>query len=351
MRWFRSGARAVARCGLLLLGTGLAAIGTARAQPAAEQPVRFVAEGRLAVSSAAGQGVLPVALSTDWSRPLPSVTRAVIMVHGTLRDVDASLRLAEQARTAAQASADTTLLVAPQFLAEQDVETHHLPGDFLRWDTDGWKTGRPARGPVGLSSFNAFDALLARLADPALFPALRHVVVAGHSAGAQVVQLYAVVGRGEAALTARKIAVRYVVANPSSYLWFGNDRPRPVDPATCPDVDQWQYGFRHALLYVGETRGMERRYVAKDVVYLLGEADRDPNHRELDRSCAAMAQGENRFARGMQFMLALEVRRPNRVHNRVLPLVGVGHDAATVFGSVCGMAALFGREGCVGLRD
>ena len=351
MRGVRVGAMMVARLVLVLLASGLIGIGTGRAQPADQQPVRAVAEGRLVVSTAAGRGTLPVALSADWSRALPSVTRVVIMVHGTLRNADAYLRLAEQARAAAQAPVETTLLVAPQFLADQDAEAHHLPGDFLRWDTDGWKAGNPASGPVGLSSFDAFDALLARFADPVLFPALRHVVVAGHSAGAQVVQRYAVVGRGEAALGARRVAVRYVVANPSSYLWFGEERPRPVDRAACPEVDQWKYGFRNAPPYVGETRGLERRYVAKDVVYLLGEADRDPNHRFLDRSCAAMAQGEDRFARGMQFMLMLEVRRPNLVHNRVLPLVGVGHDAAAVFGPVCGMAALFGREGCVGLRD
>ncbi|MGE0225382.1 MAG: hypothetical protein AB7F35_30385, partial [Acetobacteraceae bacterium] len=191
---------------------GLAA--SAWAQPAAERPVPRVAEARLTVTGSAGQGVLPVEVSADWSWALPAVTRAVVMVHGRLRNADDYFRLAAQAREAAGEQADTTLLIAPQFLAQQDAQAHHLPPDVLRWDTNGWQQGSPALGPAALSSFEALDAVLARLGDTALFPSLRAIVVAGHSAGAQVVQRYAVVGRGDAALARRALYVRYVVANP-----------------------------------------------------------------------------------------------------------------------------------------
>ena len=46
---------------------------------------------------------------------------------------------------------------------------------------DGWEGGDPAEGPTDASSFDALDAILARLADKRLFPALRAVVIAGHS--------------------------------------------------------------------------------------------------------------------------------------------------------------------------
>ncbi len=321
----------------------------APAQADDRRPVRVVAEGRLAVSSPQGPAVLPVELSANWSRPLYGVNRVVVMLHGTLRNADAYLRAADQAREQAGALAATTLLVVPQFLADVDVQAHHLPPEFLRWDLDGWKQGSPARGPAPLSSFDALDALLARLADTSVLPMLRDVVVAGHSAGAQVAQRYAAVGRGDSVLMERGIRVRYVVANPSSYLWFGPDRPRPAPPGTCVEVDRWKYGLSNAPPYVTDPDTVETRYLSRDVVYLLGEADTDPAHKFLDRSCAALAQGENRYARGMQFRHALEQRHPNLVRHRIFALPGVGHDAARVFASPCGIAALFGRDGCVGL--
>ena len=42
------------------------------------------------------------------------------------------------------------------------------------------------------------------------------------------------------------IDLRYVIANPSSYLWFGAERPYPPAPGACPDYDRWKYGIRGA---------------------------------------------------------------------------------------------------------
>ena len=225
----------------LLMFLLLAAIPPALAQPSDDQPVKVVSPQRLAVSTATGQGQLPIFLSADWSAPMQAVIRAIVVLHGTLRNADAYLRDMEQARAEAGASEQSTLLIVPQFLADPDIAAHTLSPDTLRWSLEGWKDGEPATGPAPISSFDALDAVLARLADTTLFPALHSVVVAGHSAGAQVVQRYAIAGRGEAALTARGITVRYVIANPSSYLWFGNMRPGPLDPATCPQFDRWKY--------------------------------------------------------------------------------------------------------------
>jgi hypothetical protein len=171
-------------------------------------------------------------------------------------------------------------------------------------------------------------------------------VIAGHAAGAQLVQRYAVVGRGPDELARRGVSVRYVVANPSSYLWFGDDRPAPVSRTTCPDFDHWKYGLAYAPAYVAEAVGLEQRYIKRDVVYLLGEADNDPEHDQLDRGCAAVAQGPSRYARGMNYVFALEARNPNLVRHRIINIWNVGHDAARMFGSTCGLAALFDRPGC-----
>ncbi len=257
------GALIVAR----LIGALIAALmlsHPAAADPPWHNPVKVVADARLTVmtkagTTPAGSGEVPLYLSADWSHPLPSVRRAVIVVHGVDRDAKVYLRSAEAARAAAGPAGDDTLLLVPQFLADIDVTTFHLPAAVLHWGTENWATGAPANGPAPLSSFDVFDAILQRLADPALLPNLARVVLAGHSAGEQVVQRYSVVGRGEAALAPRGLTLRYVVANPSSYLYFSADRPVPVDPAACPRFDRWRYGLAGARPMSATPRGSRRR--------------------------------------------------------------------------------------------
>jgi hypothetical protein len=328
-------------CVLLLLLAG-----AARAEPMEHYSVPAIADGRLAIAVAMGKATLPMHVSADWTHRLPEVTRVLVFVHGAQRDADISLRIARAALYAAGDAGHGTMMVLPQFLTEPDMAAHAMPSDMLRWSITGWIDGEAAIGPAPLSSFDALDAILGRLADPVTFPNLRGVVIAGHSAGAQLVQRYAVVGRAMTGLVRAGIAVRFVVANPSSYVWFGEDRPVPTDRAVCGAVDRWSYGLAGAPDYVEQTEGLEERYIARDVVYLLGEADTDPIHPLLDRSCAAEAQGPTRYARGMNYLFALEQRHPNLVRHRILSIWGVGHDAGSMFVSPCGLAALFDRPGC-----
>ena len=318
----------------------------AAAAPPGHHPVKVVADARLTVAAGAGSGNVPIYVSADWSHPLENITRAVIVVHGIGRDADVYLRGAEAARAAAGPDGRTTLLIVPQFLAGIDVAKFHLPATMLHWGIDTWLEGEPAEGPAPLSSFDVFDAILQRLADRARLPHLAHVVLAGHSAGAQLVQRYSIVGRGEAALAARGVALRYVVANPSTYLYFSDDRPIPVDPAACPGFDRWRYGLPDAPPYVGDTTGIEARFAARDVVYLLGTADTDPHHPALNTSCGAEAEGPYRLARGTAYFSYLQARHPGTLAQRLVLVPGVGHDGGKMFGSVCGLAALFDRPGC-----
>ena len=226
----------------------------------------------------------------------------------------------------------------------------------------GWGGhGDAAKGQRRSSSFEAVDALLALVADRTRFPNLEHVVLAGHSGGGQVVQRYAVVGQGEAALAARGIAVRYVVANPSSYLYFSPDRPQGdagtlraplASPASCPRYNQWKYGWDDAPAYAQRLSRVdyESRYVTRDVVYLLGSNDTDPQFPSLDKSCSGEAEGAYRLVRGHNYLSYLRQRHPGLAQvSHDVP--GVGHDGDRMLGSACGIAALFdapqGTAACI----
>lgn len=316
--------------------------------PIERTPVPAVESGRFTVTTPRGSGEMPVETSLDWSVPQPDITRAVIVIHGWSRRDMRSGRNA--ARRAGDAAAHT-LIVTPQFLIPTDIAAHALPANVLRWSLNDWSDGHDAQGPAPLSSFDVLDAIFARLADRQRFPQLREVVLAGHSAGAQMVQRYVALGRGTALLDHERVHVRFVIANPSSYLYFDRRRPSTngtfaVDTdASCPRVDQWKYGLsgplpRYAGASVNALR-VERRYLASDIVYLLGTADNDPAHPELDRSCAARAQGATRYARGLAYFGYLHML-DRRVGQRLLEVDGVGHHSSEMFSSPPGLAALFG---------
>ena len=299
----------------------------------AELPVAEIVRDRLAV----GPGEFALHLSEDWSVGRPAIERALVVLHGRLRDAETYRRSAEAARAAAGARGLRTLLVVPQFLEAVDVAHHRLPPATLRWPSGAWMGGGEALAPAPVGAFAAIDAVLARLADRARFPALREIVVAGHSGGAQVAQRHAVLG-----LPPQGVALRYVVANPSSYVWFDAERPSPV--ADCPGYDDWKYGLnRLPEAAAGRDRAsLEAAYLARDVTYLLGEADTDPAHPALDRSCMAQAQGPDRRARGLAYVAHLRRRHPEGLAHRLGIVPGVGHDGHAMLTSPPGLRALFG---------
>jgi len=334
----------------------LLALGAAPAQtPVEDAPVWLVADHRMTVTTPAGSGALALYLSTDWERPQPAITRAIITIHGLERAASNARTIAEVGRAASRLDPESVLLIEPQFLNDADVAAYHLPAETLHWAGAGWEGGGDAQGPAPISSFAALDAILARLADRVSFPSLQTVVVAGHSGGGQLVQRYAVAGRGEGALTRAGIHVRYLAANPSSYVYFSPERPAgdgfaTFDGAACPGFDRWKYGMTGLPLYLAgeDPAALEAAYVARDVVYLLGTGDDDPNHRFLDKTCMAEAQGANRYARGLAYFRYLQRLRSTGLAHRLLLVPGVGHDSDGMFNSSCGLAALYDLPGCDG---
>lgn len=336
------------KLGSLFFATILALTSNAFAQDERapnEKPVKVITDGRIAVP---GGGELPLYVSADWSRPLPQVDRAVLVLHGRLRDADVYFRSALKAQAAAGPAGQTALMIAPQFLAKTDVKAFDLPSDILRWTLTSWQGGEDALGPKPVSSFAALDAILAHLADRRLFPRLREVVVAGHSGGGQVVQRYAIAGKGESTLAAMGIGVRYVVANPSSYAYFSAKRPAAEIAASCPGFDDWKYGMQARPSYLASPASdtLEKTYTARRVIYLLGTEDTDPNHPALDKTCMAEAQGPYRLARGEAYVSTMRQRNGGTPRHSLWLVQGVGHNGDKMLTSPCGLAALFDLPGC-----
>lgn len=284
------------------------------------------------------------------SGPLNSLAapldRLVVVVHGALRD---SGRYLAHAQAAAGVVDAGTLIVAPQFLADVDLDGHEVPAGALYWDVESWKGGGPAIGPKPVSSFSAMDSLLRQLTESRSLSGNRSlsVVIIGNSAGGQYVNRYAAVGHAPDTLAKDGIEVRFIVANPSTYLYF--DKSRPVDVPGEEDLNRWRYGFNQPPPYVDRSpEECLKRYVERDVSIVLGAEDRDAAALLLEVSAAAMAQGANRHERGINYhrhvrTLAREagLAGQHKPH-RLVELSGVGHDAGSVMAAPPTREIIFG---------
>lgn len=280
--------------------------------------------------------------NADLSHPPAALQRAVVIVHGIKRNADDYFAIGQRLLTAAQLSPATTLLLAPRFMTARD---SGASAQMALWAGDAWMQGAASKdGVTGITSFQALDDLLRWLADAGRFPALREVVLIGHSAGAQLMQRYAMLNSLDEALQQRNIHLRYVVSSPSSYLYASPERPDGNDfalpkAAACPDYDDYRYGLQQAPPYLArqELDGprLFARYAGRDVRYMVGQRDTDPQQRFLDRSCAAALQGASRVARQLAYMayeqfLAQRWQHPVRHEQRLIP--GAAHGAERLFG-------------------
>ena len=318
-------------------------------------PVPVVLQDRLNVQTAGGAGDVPIRVSRNWKFEQSDITRAIIIIHGwPRRDIDADKDLQQRAGTLAA----HTLFITPQFLTEVDVKAHHLSPMTLRWRENDWLQGYDAGSPAPISAFSVIDQIFMRLADRKLFPHLKDVVLAGHSAGGQFVQRYAVVGQVSQEAVVSPIHVRYVVANPAAYLYFDDRRPQADGSfadvsAQCPTAGTWNNGLSAKVpAYVQQPVApvmLEKGYLQRDVVYLLGAADNDPNADAVGQSCTYKSQGATRLERGHAYFryvtAAAEAAHLPQLQ-RLFEVPAVAHRTFAMYHSVCGLAALFGKSGC-----
>ncbi len=290
---------------------------------------------------------LTLYVSASLDKPQPDIRRAVVMVHGTEGNADGYFRTTVQAASMA-GKVTETLVVAPRFIERGDKQSVGDREFFWNHGAD-WRAGDLSSRdtPPRVSSFDMMNRILARLADKTLLPNLTTLVLAGHSAGGQFVQRYAI-GQPENPALAH-LAMVYVVANPSSYLYLDARRPDPAKPgafAVPPPSNcrsnHFKYGFERPNAYFKpqKVEEMVARYRARQVIYLLGERDDNPNADGLSRTCAAMTQGANRSARGKNFMAYLDAFHAPHAHRLVtVPLVG--HSSRGMFQSPRGLKVLF----------
>ena len=128
------------------------------------------------------------------------------------------------------------------------------------------------------------------------------------------------------------LKVRFLISNPSAYVYFSADRP--VSVSAEAEVNRWRYGFDDPVPYVdGTAQDYLKQYLGRDVTLVLGEEDRNPADLLLGVSPPQMAQGATRFDRGINYHNHVVEMAGNAgivAANRLITLPGIGHDAGDI---------------------
>lgn len=346
----------------LLLGTALVA--QTAPPPAAPPCISATAACTEWVLLKGGPGRSMIYRTFPLDQRNEAVRRALLMVHGTARNADHYFRTAVSAAFLADALADT-VVIAPHMIDRTDPRQEQE----VVWATS-WRTGGPAADDPRLSSFDFADEILRKLADKATFPNLRAIVVAGHSAGGQFVNRYAMSNRVHDTLG---VPITYVVANPSSYAWPSEVRPLPqddadpvkakegwslspdtavhrnftfgpFDAAKAPNFNRWPMGLEHRTGYTESLSDeqLRKQLVERPTTYLLGQVDTLPLG-DFDSSPNAMAQGPTRRSRGEAYFKYVTERMGAK--HAIQIVSECGHNARCMFTTDAVLPVLFPREG------
>lgn len=265
-----------------------------------------------------------------------AITRAVIIVHGAGRNADNYFRSGVAAAFLADAL-DNTIVIAPRFGSNNGRACKDaLRANEVNWTCGGhnaWRVGGPAADNEALTSYDFADEILRKLARKNVFPNLRQIVFAGHSAGGQFVSRYVMANQVHEMLG---VPVTYVIANPSSYAYFDANRPvgggvQPfADAANCVTYDNWPYGMQKRAGYAARLSDeqLKKQLLARSAVYMAGELDTLPIA-GFDSSCPAMAQGVNRLVRAKSYTDYLRQHYGAQPAFMIVPLCG--HNARCMF--------------------
>jgi hypothetical protein len=300
-------------------------------------------KGQLTISSA-GDLKIPYYRNYPIGTANDAIENAIIVIQGTTRKPDDYYQyMCEAAKKANKFN--NSIIIAPFFMIKDD-GPHD---DELYWDdNNGWVQGdlSTKNHSSKISSYAVLDEILKDLAEPLNFPNLKRIAIVGHSAGGQFVQRFACGSREEQEID---IPVRYLVANPSSYLYLDGKRvvngslDRFAQPITkCKYYNKYKYGLAQLNSYMNSVGSSQirKQYEFRDVFYLLGNLDNEPDAGYLDTSCAAMLEGNDRLERGIIYYNYLKYFYGSP-HHQLIKVDNVGHDAELMFNSDKCIALLF----------
>ena len=281
---------------------------------------------------------------------------AIVSLHGDGRNSYEHFSVVTQL-TAGVGLQDSTILLAPTYPIQDDINQYNLNDDVLYWPDGDWNAGDLSRNtqsnprPFRISSFSTMDTIYHRLAENN--PSLEKIVLTGHSAGSQMVVRYAAGGRAQEALGGNNIEFVYVPVNTPSFLYY--DGNRVLDEATevfdfgpteCTSANQYKYGLDNLNQYMetaGETNIIDH-FKRANTTYLIGQYDLGGQ----TSTCARMVQGYSRLIRTHIYFSYIGYFYGDTIYNnhRMAEIPGATHDFGETVLTDCGKKSIFDVGDC-----
>lgn len=267
-----------------------------------------------------------------WGR----IRSAIIVVHGNNRNANEYFNWMSNSVLNMKLE-DEVVIISPYFKLRADAGGAN---DQIYWTSDGWKRGFQSTNITSdkISSYALIDSFISILNDKERFPFMEHVIVTGHSAGAQLTHLYA--ASNTAVYDARKIDVEYIAANSQYFFYPGDERYNENTgafdtPTGCDGYTEWPYGVERLPSYVAQRPSDEiiTQFVNNKMTYLLGTLDIFTNGTLNTTDCEAVLLGKNRFDRGNKMVEYMETFYAGVHPHQKVNVENVGHDAAAMYNS------------------
>ena len=285
-----------------------------------------------------------------------NIRYAIISLHGDGRNAYEHFNIITQAAANAEVG-DSTILLAPLYPFQDDINQYNLGDDVLYWSDNDWNAGDLSRNtqsnprPFRISSFSTMDTIYHRLAENN--PSLERIVLTGHSAGSQMVVRYAAGGRAQEALNSLGIELVYVPTNTPSFLYYDDNRVLnqgadvfEFGPTDCGSASQYKYGLDNLNQYMEATGGaaIKENYGLANTTYLIGQYDFGGQ----TNTCARMVQGNNRLIRTHIYFSYISFYYGDSIYNkhRMAEIPSAYHEFDQMVFTDCGMNALFGVGDC-----
>ena len=283
---------------------------------------------------------IPIIASHSLDRVNHDTKYLILVIHGGGLNAENTFKTALKTIMALKVPQSRFLVLAPQLIEGVKIKEKGL----LFWD-QAWRGGGLSLA-AGLnkdlprvSSFDVVDRLMEHSLK--MNPGIKRILIMGHSAGGQFVMRYAAINNRHEILEQQGVSVRYVVANPSSYLYLNATRYEfnsegeiqkitPKKLSDCPDYNKYKYGLEDLYGYADSISPdmIQKSVLTRPIFFLLGVKD-DERNWSLDKSCEGDVQGENRYQRGLLYKYHLDQVAGSSSANRHiwLEIPEVGHNS------------------------
>ncbi len=304
-----------------------------------------IAPSRLKVQNA-DDCYIPYISNYPLNKKNEDIRHVILAIHSSNHDATMAYNDCMELINSHENLNKSTLVISPQFLREKHLK-NNTEENLLFWKVypfwgSSTSTTKSASKNLKISAYSILSEIIVDLCSKTSFPNIKKITILGHSAGGQFVNRFATSNTVEFDVARPAgIQCKYVVMNPSSYVYFSPKRsvngsirnfsiPTPEVVEKHPGYNNYGYGLDKLYLYHRKNgltaEKIREMYPQRNVVYLLGEKDCKADS-SMSVHPHAMLEGNNRLERGrIYFGHLVDEFGPDIKNNQRIVLVpDVGH--------------------------